>query len=69
MTTTQNDLSAVIEADRAHLWHHLIQHKPFESIDPRIIVEGKGAHFDPDVVDAFIQRYDRFTAIAREHAE
>ena len=37
-----NDLSAVIEADRAHLWHHLIQHKPFETIDPRIIVEGKG---------------------------
>jgi taurine-pyruvate aminotransferase len=37
-----NDISAVIEADRAHLWHHLIQHKPFETIDPRIIVEGKG---------------------------
>ena len=36
-----NDLSGVIEADRAHLWHHLIQHKPFETIDPRIIVEGK----------------------------
>ncbi|SLN49740.1 Taurine--pyruvate aminotransferase [Pseudoruegeria aquimaris] len=37
-----NDLGEVIEADRAHLWHHLIQHKPFETIDPRIIVEGKG---------------------------
>ncbi|MEL6169939.1 MAG: aminotransferase class III-fold pyridoxal phosphate-dependent enzyme [Pseudomonadota bacterium] len=37
-----NDLSAVIEADRAHLWHHLIQHKPFEDHDPRVIVEGKG---------------------------
>ena len=37
-----NDMSAVIEADRAHVWHHLIQHKPFETIDPRIIVEGKG---------------------------
>lgn len=37
-----NDLSAVIEADRAHLWHHLIQHKQFETADPRIIVEGKG---------------------------
>jgi taurine-pyruvate aminotransferase len=32
----------VIEADRAHVWHHLIQHKPFETTDPRIIVEGKG---------------------------
>ncbi|MCA3439505.1 MAG: aminotransferase class III-fold pyridoxal phosphate-dependent enzyme [Rhodobacter sp.] len=37
-----NDMSMVIEADRAHLWHHLIQHKPFETIDPRVIVEGKG---------------------------
>ncbi|WP_425093549.1 aspartate aminotransferase family protein [Tropicimonas sp. S265A] len=39
---TSNDLSRVIEADRAHLWHHLLQHKPFEKSDPRIIVEGKG---------------------------
>ncbi|RVT86558.1 aminotransferase class III-fold pyridoxal phosphate-dependent enzyme [Rhodobacteraceae bacterium CCMM004] len=37
-----NDPQAVIEADRAHVWHHLIQHKPFETTDPRIIVEGKG---------------------------
>ncbi len=37
-----NDLSRVVEADRAHVWHHLIQHKPFETIDPRIMVEGKG---------------------------
>lgn len=40
--TPGNDISDVIEADRAHVWHHLIQHKPFETIDPRIIVEGKG---------------------------
>jgi len=37
-----NDLTAVIEADRAHLWHHLIHHKQFEANDPRIMVEGKG---------------------------
>jgi len=37
-----NDLSHVVENDRAHVWHHLIQHAPFETIDPRIIVEGKG---------------------------
>lgn len=41
-TLQQNDPRDVIEADRAHVWHHLIQHKPFETIDPRIIVEGKG---------------------------
>ena len=42
MTTIPNDISDVIEADRAHIWHHLIQHKPFENIDPRVMVEGKG---------------------------
>ncbi|WP_114389063.1 aspartate aminotransferase family protein [Notoacmeibacter marinus] len=38
----QNDLSDLIEADRKHLWHHLIQHKLFETADPRLIVEGRG---------------------------
>ncbi|WP_028957056.1 aspartate aminotransferase family protein [Sulfitobacter sp. 20_GPM-1509m] len=42
-TFNENDLSRVVEADRKNVWHHLIQHQPFESaIDPRIIVEGKG---------------------------
>ncbi|MDO6727836.1 aminotransferase class III-fold pyridoxal phosphate-dependent enzyme [Cognatishimia sp. 1_MG-2023] len=39
---TDNDLSKVIAADKANVWHHLVQHKPFETSDPRIIVEGKG---------------------------
>jgi taurine-pyruvate aminotransferase len=38
----ENDLSHVVAADKAHVWHHLIQHKPFEQGDPRIIIEGKG---------------------------
>ena len=38
----ENDLSHVVEADRAHVWHHLIQHKPFETKDPNIIIEGRG---------------------------
>ncbi len=37
-----NDIEKIVEADRAHVWHHLIQHKPFETGEPRIIVEGKG---------------------------
>ncbi|WP_243611619.1 aspartate aminotransferase family protein [Shimia aestuarii] len=37
-----NDLERVVSADKAHVWHHLIQHKPFETNDPRIIIEGKG---------------------------
>ncbi|OED46467.1 aspartate aminotransferase family protein [Leisingera sp. S232] len=41
-TFKENDLSRVVEADKANVWHHLIQHKPFEENDPRIIVEGKG---------------------------
>ena len=42
LNLSPNDISALVEADRAHVWHHLTQHKPFESIDPRIMVEGKG---------------------------
>jgi len=38
----ENDISRIVEADKAHVWHHLIQHKPFETNDPRIILEGKG---------------------------
>ncbi|MCI2394075.1 aminotransferase class III-fold pyridoxal phosphate-dependent enzyme [Aliiroseovarius sediminis] len=38
----ENDISHVVAADKAHVWHHLTQHKPFETVDPRIIVEGKG---------------------------
>ncbi|WP_117193166.1 aminotransferase family protein [Rhizobium terrae] len=37
-----NDIRDVIEADRAHVWHHLTQHKTFETVDPRIFVEGRG---------------------------
>ena len=39
---SRNDLSHVVEADRAHVWHHLSQHKQYEKVDPRVIVEGKG---------------------------
>ena len=39
-----NDISDVVAADKAHVWHHLTQHKPFETSDPRVIVEGKGIH-------------------------
>jgi len=37
-----NDMSHVVAADRAHVWHHLSQHKQYETIDPRVFVEGKG---------------------------
>lgn len=34
-----------------------------------IISEGRGAHFDPDVVDAFLQAQDSFRSIAQRHAD
>ena len=41
-TTRENDFSGIVDADRAHVWHHLVQHKPFETGAPRVIVEGRG---------------------------
>ena len=38
----QNDLTEAVANDKAHVWHHLIPHKQFETVDPNIIVEGKG---------------------------
>jgi taurine-pyruvate aminotransferase len=37
-----NDYTAIVEADRANVWHHLTQHKKFENADPLVIIEGKG---------------------------
>ena len=37
-----NDISHVVEADKAHVWHHLTNHSKFNDVDPLIIVEGKG---------------------------
>ncbi|HVW56940.1 MAG TPA: aminotransferase class III-fold pyridoxal phosphate-dependent enzyme [Rhizobiaceae bacterium] len=42
MTLQINDIRDIVEADRNHLWHHLTQHKIFETVDPRVIVEGRG---------------------------
>jgi len=41
-TFQDNDIDKVVAADRANVWHHLSQHKPYETVDPRVIVEGKG---------------------------
>lgn len=37
-----NGISEVVEFDRAHVWHHMLQHKPLETADPFIVVEGRG---------------------------
>lgn len=42
MSPGSNDFSEAIESDRAHVWHHLSQHKRYETSDPMVIIEGKG---------------------------
>lgn len=34
-----------------------------------IIVAGRGSHFDPDIVDAFLESFGEFVAIAERHTE
>ncbi|MBL8258673.1 MAG: two-component system response regulator [Candidatus Competibacteraceae bacterium] len=41
---------------------------PFERA-VAIIREGRGSHFDPDIVDAFLARLDEFESIAARHAD
>ena len=36
------DRDVVIDGDKAHVWHHLTQHKALEQNDPMVVVEGKG---------------------------
>jgi len=34
--------SEVVTSDKAHVWHHLSQHKAYETTDPMVMVEGQG---------------------------
>ena len=34
-----------------------------------IIIEGRGSHFDPDIVDAFLANFDAFVAISQKYME
>ena len=36
--------STIIQNDKKHVWHHLTQHKAFESSDPLVVSEGKGMY-------------------------
>jgi taurine-pyruvate aminotransferase len=37
------DARDIIEKDKAHVWHHIFQHKAFDTRAPKIFVEGRGA--------------------------
>ena len=36
------DIDDVIASDQAHVWHHLTQHKAFETAKPPVMVSGEG---------------------------
>ena len=38
----KNTNAEIIQKDRKAVWHHLTQHKSFETRDPFIIAEGRG---------------------------
>ena len=42
MTLSNAPLPDITEIDRKTVWHHLTQHKAFETGDPLIVAEGKG---------------------------
>ena len=42
LSHSNNDFRDVIENDRTHVWHHISQHKKYETADPMVIIEGKG---------------------------
>jgi putative two-component system response regulator len=58
----------------ADVYDALISHRCYKGPMPHdeaveIIVQGKGAHFDPDIVDAFIEIEDDFVEITRRYKD
>jgi taurine-pyruvate aminotransferase len=39
---TEWEAQELTRQDKEHLWHHLTQHRVFETAEPMIVVEGKG---------------------------
>jgi taurine-pyruvate aminotransferase len=37
------DVDDIVEKDKRHVWHHMVQHQVFESQSPKIFVDGEGA--------------------------
>jgi putative two-component system response regulator len=58
----------------ADVFDALISSRPYKEPHPaeaaiEIIRQGRGRHFDPDVVDAFLRTQDQFVRIAADHAD
>lgn len=52
----------------------LISRRPYKEPMPhnqavQLIIDGRGTHFDPDIVDAFIALQDNFLAISQQYAD
>jgi putative two-component system response regulator len=58
----------------ADVYDALISRRPYKEPLPhdkavQLILDGRGAHFDPDIVDAFIALKDEFFAISQRYAD
>jgi len=58
----------------ADVYDALTSHRIYKSAFPHdvarsIIIQGSNSHFDPDIVDAFVQNEEAFVAIRRRFAE
>jgi len=46
--------NTIIQNDKKHVWHHLTQHKAFESSDPLILSKGKGMYVTDTKGDEYL---------------
>ena len=58
----------------ADVYDALISRRPYKNPFPHdkaveMIIEGRGSHFDPDMVDAFVELQDEFYAISQRYAD
>ncbi len=47
-TSPANEFEQATIKDQKHVWHHLIQHKPFEETTPMMMVSGRGLRVTDD---------------------
>jgi len=58
----------------ADVYDALISRRPYKNPFPhdkavQMIIDGRGTHFDPDMVDAFVELQDEFLAISQRYAD
>ncbi len=46
--------STIVQNDKKHVWHHLTQHKVFESSDPLVVSKGKGMYVTDTKGDEYL---------------